>query len=183
MVLFIWLIIFLIIWVLLFILSRIYFKKAFRILSIISIVLFFVILVIGVLLFLEAKEMKEKFPTSNNTFLFDLDGNIVAGTGTRRLGLVMASRDPVAIDAAAAKIAGVNPNSIEYIQLARKEGLGNTSLGHTKRQSESPREDRPSMSIPDRTCRALCVSSHRRRGLGPGPVFGRRLSTFGCHSS
>jgi uncharacterized protein (DUF362 family) len=40
----------------------------------------------------------------------------------------MASRDPVAIDVAAAKIAGVNPKTIRYIQLAHKEGLGNTTF-------------------------------------------------------
>jgi uncharacterized protein (DUF362 family) len=34
----------------------------------------------------------------------------------------------VAIDAAAARIAGVNSKKIRYIQLATKEGLGNTSI-------------------------------------------------------
>jgi uncharacterized protein (DUF362 family) len=56
-----------------------------------------------------------------------VDGNIVSGVQARRLGLVMASIDSVAIDAAAAKIAGLNPRRIRYIQLARKEGLGTTS--------------------------------------------------------
>lgn len=67
----------------------------------------------------------------NKAMRFDLciiDGNIVSGSAPRRLGLVMASRDPVAIDAAAAKIAGLNPRTITYLQLARKEGLGNTSF-------------------------------------------------------
>jgi uncharacterized protein (DUF362 family) len=40
----------------------------------------------------------------------------------------MASTDPVAIDVAAARIAGENPNKIKYIQLAEKEGLGDTSF-------------------------------------------------------
>jgi uncharacterized protein (DUF362 family) len=39
---------------------------------------------------------------------------------------MMSSRDPVAIDAAAAKIAGLNPRSIKYLQLAQQEGLGTT---------------------------------------------------------
>jgi uncharacterized protein (DUF362 family) len=63
----------------------------------------------------------------NKAMKFDLcivDGNIVLGTQPRRLGLVMASKDPVAIDAAAAEIAGVNPNSIGHLKLACKEGLG-----------------------------------------------------------
>jgi len=40
----------------------------------------------------------------------------------------MASKDPVAIDVAAAEIAGVNPKTIGYIQLAFKEGLGNMTF-------------------------------------------------------
>jgi len=66
----------------------------------------------------------------NKAMKFDLciiDGNIVSGIGSRKLGLVMASTDPVAIDAAAAKIAGLNPRRIGYIQLACKEGLGTAS--------------------------------------------------------
>jgi uncharacterized protein (DUF362 family) len=37
----------------------------------------------------------------------------------------MASEDPVAIDTAAAKIAGINPKTIKYLKMAEKEGLGN----------------------------------------------------------
>lgn len=64
----------------------------------------------------------------NKAMKFDLcivDGNIVSGSQPRRLGLVMASQDPVAIDVAAAEIAGVDPRSIKYIMLANREGLGN----------------------------------------------------------
>jgi uncharacterized protein (DUF362 family) len=63
----------------------------------------------------------------NKTIPFDLcllDGNITRGARTSRLGLVMASRDPVTFDSASARIAGLNPNKIEYLKLARKEGLG-----------------------------------------------------------
>jgi len=66
----------------------------------------------------------------NKAMKFDLcliDGNIVSGNQPRKLGLVMASRDPVAIDVAAAEIAGINPNTLRYIQLAFKEGVGNMS--------------------------------------------------------
>jgi uncharacterized protein (DUF362 family) len=57
-----------------------------------------------------------------------LDGDIVIGVRTSKLGLVMASQDPVAFDAAAAKIAGFNPNSIEHFKLAQKEGIGTTTF-------------------------------------------------------
>jgi uncharacterized protein (DUF362 family) len=73
----------------------------------------------------------EVIVATNKAMRFDvciIDGNIVSGIQARRLGLVMASKDPVAIDAAAAKMAGVNPKRIKYLQLAQKEGLGNTSF-------------------------------------------------------
>lgn len=54
-----------------------------------------------------------------------LDGLIVAGSRPTRLDLVMASQDPVALDSAAAQIAGVNPKTVHHITLANKEGLGN----------------------------------------------------------
>jgi uncharacterized protein (DUF362 family) len=66
----------------------------------------------------------------NKAMKFDLsiiDGNIVSGIQPRRLGLVMASTDPVALDVAAAEIAGLNPRKIKYIQLANRERLGNIS--------------------------------------------------------
>jgi uncharacterized protein (DUF362 family) len=67
----------------------------------------------------------------NKAMRFDLcliDGNVVSGVRPRRLGLVMASRDPVAIDVAATRIAGEDPNTIGYIGLASKEGLGYKSF-------------------------------------------------------
>lgn len=71
--------------------------------------------------------LDEIIVAANKLMKFDLivlDGCIASGLGTRKLGLVMASRDPVAFDAVAARIAGVNPNSIRYLQLARREDLG-----------------------------------------------------------
>lgn len=53
-----------------------------------------------------------------------LDGLIVAGSHPTKLNLVMASQDPVALDAAAAKLAGVNPKTVIHITLANKEGVG-----------------------------------------------------------
>ena len=63
----------------------------------------------------------------NKAMPFDLcliDNNIAAGVQPRKMGLVMASRDPVALDSAAAKIAWLNPNKIPYLNLAEKEGIG-----------------------------------------------------------
>jgi uncharacterized protein (DUF362 family) len=74
--------------------------------------------------------LAETIVALNKVMRFDLcivDGNIVSGIQPRRLGLVMASIDPVAIDAAAAEIAELNPKKIRYLQLAEKEGIGNIS--------------------------------------------------------
>ena len=67
----------------------------------------------------------------NKLMKFDLciiDGNIVSGVQPRKFGLVMASRDPVAIDVASARIAGLNPERIKYLRLASQEGLGQMSF-------------------------------------------------------
>ncbi len=64
---------------------------------------------------------------TNKAMKFNLnliDGNVVSGIQPRKLGLVMASLDPVALDAASAQIAWLNPHKIEYLLLAEKEGLG-----------------------------------------------------------
>lgn len=76
-------------------------------------------------------QLGETIVAINKAIKFDfsiIDGNVVSGIQPRRLGLVVASEDPVAIDCAAAKIAGLNPRKIRYLQLARKEGLGSTSF-------------------------------------------------------
>jgi len=76
-------------------------------------------------------KLDEAIVAVNKAMRFDLclvDGNIVSGVSPRRLGLVMAGEDPVAIDTAAARIAGANPRTIKYIQLARTEGLGDSSF-------------------------------------------------------
>jgi len=61
------------------------------------------------------------------TNLVMVDGLIVSGRSTKRLGLVMASEDPVAVDTAAAKLMGLDPRSVRHITLAFKEGLGKMS--------------------------------------------------------
>jgi uncharacterized protein (DUF362 family) len=71
--------------------------------------------------------INETIVALNKVMPFDLcliDGNIVYGMKARKLGLIMASKDPVAVDAAASEIAGVNPNTIGHIRLASEEHLG-----------------------------------------------------------
>lgn len=71
--------------------------------------------------------LSEVIVAANKLMKFDLcivDGYIAQGVGTRKMGLVMASTDQVALDAVASKIGGVNPKSIRYLQLASREGLG-----------------------------------------------------------
>jgi len=66
----------------------------------------------------------------NKIMNFDLvivDGNIVSGIKPKRLGLVMASRDPVSVDSVAARITGVN-KPIRYITLAEQEKVGSTKF-------------------------------------------------------
>jgi uncharacterized protein (DUF362 family) len=63
----------------------------------------------------------------NKVMKFDLciiDANIVSGIQPRRMGLVVSSRDPVAIDTVAAEIAGLSPGKIKYLNLAKKESVG-----------------------------------------------------------
>jgi uncharacterized protein (DUF362 family) len=63
----------------------------------------------------------------NKAMKFDLcllDNNIASGVQPRKIGLVMASQDPLAIDVAAAKIAWLNPSKIPYFAIAEKEGVG-----------------------------------------------------------
>jgi uncharacterized protein (DUF362 family) len=63
----------------------------------------------------------------NKAMKFDLcliDNNVAAGIQPCRMGLVMASQDPVALDTAAAEIAWLDPYKIPYLALAEREHLG-----------------------------------------------------------
>jgi len=76
-------------------------------------------------------KLGETIVAINKVMKFDLniiEGNIVSGIQPRKLGLVMASTDPVAIDTASSEMVGLNPKTIKYLQLAKKEGLGNTTF-------------------------------------------------------
>jgi len=81
--------------------------------------------------FIYHQKLEEAIVAINKVMKFDLcilDGNVVFGAQTRKLGLVMTSTDPVAFDSIAAHIAGMNPKSIKYLHLAQREGLGKTAF-------------------------------------------------------
>ncbi len=76
------------------------------------------------------KDLGNVIVALNKVMKFDLcliDGNLMYGTHTRRVGLTMASTDPVAMDVACAEIASLNPNSIDYFKIAEQEGIGKRS--------------------------------------------------------
>jgi uncharacterized protein (DUF362 family) len=77
-------------------------------------------------------QLEEVIVATNKAMKFNLciiDGNIISGIQPRRLGLAMASKDPVAIDVAAARVIGLNSNP-RYLRLASREALGNMSFIH-----------------------------------------------------
>lgn len=59
------------------------------------------------------------------TDLVVVDGLIVSGKYAKRLDLVMASEDPVAVDAAASRLMGIDSESVKQIVIASREGVGN----------------------------------------------------------
>lgn len=74
------------------------------------------------------KMLAETIVAMNEQVRSDLvvvDGMVVSGTRTKRLGLVMASEDPVAVDAAACRILGVNTKSVKHLALAQEKRIGN----------------------------------------------------------
>ena len=75
--------------------------------------------------------IEEVIVAANKVMKSDLciiDANIVSGAQPRRLGLVMASKDPVAIDTAACHVAGIKPRGVRYIRMAHGEGVGNLQI-------------------------------------------------------
>jgi len=88
------------------------------------------------------QQINEVIVALNKVMNFDLcviDGITVVGSQPRKLGLVMASRDPVALDASVARLARVNPRAIRHLVMASKEGVGSLSsetVGASLRQFE-----------------------------------------------
>ena len=76
-------------------------------------------------------KLNEAIVALNKAMKFDLcliDSNIAAGGYVRKLGLAMASKDPVAVDTIGAKIMGINPSRLRYLKLAINEGLGSSDV-------------------------------------------------------
>lgn len=95
-------------------------------------------------------KLDEVIVALNKIMKFDLtilDGIIVSGMQPCKLNLVIASRDPVALDAAASRIAGVNPKSVRHIMLAHQEGLGTISFTSKGMPSEFFEKAYPRQSL------------------------------------
>ncbi len=60
--------------------------------------------------------------------LIVVDGIISKGKTPKKLNLILASRDPVAVDFIAAKIAGLNPNRIRNLVKSEKLEVGSTDV-------------------------------------------------------
>ncbi len=58
------------------------------------------------------------------TRLVVVDGLVVNGKFTKKLGLVLASENVVAADAAASRLLGISPKSVKQLSLASRESLG-----------------------------------------------------------
>jgi len=75
--------------------------------------------------------LDETIVALNKVMPFDLhilDGLTVYGSQALKLGLVMGSKDSVAMDVAASMVMKVNPRKVKHIVLAEKEGIGRSSF-------------------------------------------------------
>lgn len=98
--------------------------------------------------------LNETIVALNKIMNFDLsilDGFIVSGSQVTKLGLIMASRDPVAMDTAAATIMRVKPKSVKHIRLAEKEGIGKTSFTTKGMNLGYFKEKFPKQNLTDKT--------------------------------
>jgi len=116
--------------------------------------------------------LSETIVALNKIMRFDLsilDGMIVSGSQVSKLGLVMASQDPVAMDAAAATIMRVNPKSVKHIMLAEKEGIGKTSFTAKGMNLNYFKEKYPQKNLTDKTItlgyKLVCVLGLDKRLL------------------
>jgi len=79
-----------------------------------------------------------------------VDGLIVYGKNTRRLNLVMASKDPVALDAAASNVMGIDPTSVHQLVLASKENIGNLEFIPVGEAFSYVKQSFPAKSVKDK---------------------------------
>jgi len=103
-----------------------------------------------------------------------VDGIIVRGKCTKKLGLVMASTDQVATDSAVAKIIGLNPKKIGHLVLAENERLGQMKYQVVGENVQYFSKLFPARTIKDRmrsTIVSLGLSTLRKLGLIPVQPF------------
>lgn len=77
------------------------------------------------------KQLKEAIALINKLVppnLIVVDGIIAGGKTPKKLNLIMASSDPVAVDSVAAKIAGFNVRKIKHIVESERIGVGSTNF-------------------------------------------------------
>ena len=99
-----------------------------------------------------------------------VDGIVVRGKCTKKLGLVMASTDPVATDSVVAKIIGLNPKKIGHVVLAENERLGQMKYKAVGESIQYFAKLFPRRTIKDRmrsTIVSLGLSTLRKLGLIP----------------
>jgi uncharacterized protein (DUF362 family) len=105
----------------------------------------------------------------NKVMKFDLcliDNNIAAGIQPCKMGLVMASQDPVALDTAAAKIAWLDPYKIPYLAVAEREGVGKRAYLTRGEQLEYFKAMYPKRSF-NMKMKAQAYKMVVKSGLGP----------------
>jgi hypothetical protein len=69
-----------------------------------------------------------------------IEGNYPMAGRTRTVGVVAASRNPVALDAVTAAMAGIDPRELAYLRDAERRGLGPAALGSIEIRGEDLRD-------------------------------------------
>jgi len=94
-----------------------------------------------------------------------MEGNGPVGGRLRPVGLIIASTDPVAVDAVGCRIMGIDPRAIDHVRMAEEAGLGN---------AHPQRVDIVGETLDEFVCRDFDV---RARPLGQNvPKFVMRLA-------
>ncbi len=83
--------------------------------------------------------------------VWGMDGEGPSAGRKRQFGVILASEDPVALDAVACAVAGIDPMEIPVLRLARERGIGETDLKEIEILGVSPEEVRiPDFRLPAR---------------------------------
>lgn len=104
-----------------------------------------------------------------------MEGNGPKSGTPKEVGLVLASRDPVALDATAARLMGFDPGTIDHIQECARRGLGTADLASITVVGDAA--DAPPMHfVPARENLIARVESRVKRLRGSGrPLRGAPL--------